>query len=98
MKVRWTVRASKNLDKIIDYLENEWDVKTVQNFASKLLNLLETLKSKPEIGILVEKDKEIRAFVLTKQNTLFYRIKDQQIIILQLFDNRMNPKKRFFKK
>lgn len=98
MKIRWTVRASKNLDKIIDYLENEWDVKTVQNFASKLLNLLETLKSKPEIGILVEKDKEIRAFVLTKQNTLFYRIKDQQIIILQLFDNRMNPKKRFFKK
>ncbi|MBX2959820.1 MAG: type II toxin-antitoxin system RelE/ParE family toxin [Flavobacteriales bacterium] len=98
MKIRWTVRASKNLDKILEYLEDEWDIKTVQNFATKLLNLLETLKSKPEIGILVEKDKEIRAFVLTKQNTLFYRIKDQQIIILQLFDNRMNPKKRFFKK
>lgn len=94
MKIRWTTRATKNLDKIIEYLENEWDVKTVQNFASRLLNLLETLKSKPEIGRLVEKDKGIRVFVLTKQNTLFYRIKDQQIIILQIFDNRMNPKKR----
>lgn len=98
MKIRWTVRASKNLDKILEYLEDEWDIKTVQNFATKLLNLLETLKSKPEIGKIVEKDKEIRSFVLTKQNTVFYRIKDQQIIILQLFDNRMNPKKRFFKK
>lgn len=95
MKIRWTVRASKNLDKILEYLEDEWDIKTVQNFATKLLNLLETLKSKPEIGKIVEKDKEIRSFVLTKQNTVFYRIKDQQIIILQLFDNRMNPKKRF---
>jgi plasmid stabilization system protein ParE len=95
VKIRWTVRASKNLDKILEYLEDEWDIKTVQNFATKLLNLLETLKSKPEIGKIVEKDKEIRSFVLTKQNTVFYRIKDQQIIILQLFDNRMNPKKRF---
>lgn len=95
MKIRWTVRVSKNLDKILEYLEDEWDIKTVQNFATKLLNLLETLKSKPEIGKIVEKDKEIRSFVLTKKNTVFYRIKDQQIIILQLFDNRMNPKKRF---
>lgn len=98
MKIRWTARASKNLDKILDYLEDEWDIKTVQNFSAKLLSFLETLKTKPEIGKLVEKDKKIRAFVLTKQNTLFYRIKDQQIIILQLFDNRMNPNKRLLKK
>lgn len=98
MKIRWTARASKNLDKILDYLEDEWDIKTVQNFSTKLLSFLETLKTKPEIGKLVEKDKKIRAFVLTKQNTLFYRIKDQQIIILQLFDNRMNSNKRLLKK
>ena len=98
MKIRWTARASKNLDKILDYLEDEWDIKTVHNFSAKLLSFLETLKTKPEIGKLVEKDKKIRAFVLTKQNTLFYRIKDQQIIILQLFDNRMNPNKRLLKK
>lgn len=94
MKILWTTRASSNLDRILEYLEKEWSISSVKKFNNKLLNFLELLKKKPEIGKIVLQDKNIRAFVLTKQNTIFYRLKNNQIIILQLFDNRMNPKKQ----
>jgi plasmid stabilization system protein ParE len=94
VKILWTTRASSNLDRILEYLEKEWSISSVKKFNNKLLNFLELLKKKPEIGKIVLQDKNIRAFVLTKQNTIFYRLKNNQIIILQLFDNRMNPKKQ----
>ncbi len=92
MKIFWTTRASSNLDKILEYLEKEWSVNSVKKFNNKPLDFLEILKKKLEIGKIILHDKNIRAFVLTKQNTIFYRIKHNQIIILHLFDNRMNPK------
>ena len=31
-KIRWTPEAEESFDKIIDYLENNWTEKEVQNF------------------------------------------------------------------
>lgn len=94
MTIFWTKRAFNNLKPVLSYLIEEWSEKTAKNFVKKLDKFLIVLEKNPEIGKIELIDKEIRAFVLTRQNTIFYRIKKDKIIILQIFDNRMNPKKK----
>jgi plasmid stabilization system protein ParE len=93
LKIRWTKRALKNLDSTIDYLMMEWGVSSVQKLSNKVLRVLSAVENNPQIGTIVFEDKAIRGIILTKHNTLFYRIKDNEIIILQVFDNRSNPHK-----
>jgi hypothetical protein len=38
----------------------------------------------------------IRSILLTKHNRLFYRIKDETIELLNIFDTRQNPEKQPF--
>ena len=47
-----------------------------------------------EIGRLEKEGTGIRGFVISRHNTVLYRIKGETIIILRLFDNRQNPKRK----
>ncbi len=94
MTIFWTKRAFNNLKSLHSFLNEKWSEKTANNFSKKLGEFLITLKNNPEIGKIEVTDKGIRAFLLTRQNTIFYRIKKDKIIILQIFDNRMNPNKK----
>ena len=52
----------------------------------------------PEIGSLENTDLNIRGFVIVKQITIFYQVRNEMIIILNFYDNRQRPKsKRFIK-
>ncbi len=46
------------------------------------------------MGTIEDEDKEIKGFVISKHNTIFYRTTEKEIIILNLFSNRMNPKRK----
>jgi len=50
----------------------------------------------PEMGSIEHYEKQIRGVVITKHNTLFYRIEDQKLILLSFFDNRQHPNKKSF--
>jgi len=39
-------------------------------------------------------ENRIRGFTLTKQVSIFYRVDDDQIVLLDFFDNRSDPKKK----
>ena len=60
----------------------------------KLYDFLEILSEFPEIGSIQYPEKNIRGFSLTKQVSVFYRIDSDQIVLLDLFDNRSDPKKK----
>lgn len=68
--------------------------KRCQAFMKKLYDFLEILSEFPEIGSLQYPKKQIRGFSLTKQISIFYKIDGDQIILLDLFDNRSDPKKK----
>ena len=57
----------------------------------KLYDLIEILSEFPEIGAMQYPEKQIRGFALTKQVTVFYRVDDDQIVLLDIFDNRSDP-------
>ncbi|MCX6148928.1 MAG: type II toxin-antitoxin system RelE/ParE family toxin [Ignavibacteriales bacterium] len=92
-KLYWTKSAQQDLEKILDYLKVEWTETTAFDFLTKLENQLKILNQFPFIGKIIFKPKLIRAFVFSKQVTIIYRLIDNKIVILKLFDNRQSPKK-----
>lgn len=94
LSVFWTKRASKNFDDIIEYLATHWGEKLAKRFAKDVYGFLELLQEFPEIGSIENEEKNIRGFTIVKQVNIFYRIHNDSIIILGLFDNRQNPVKK----
>ena len=94
LKIVWSRKASIKFDQIITYLLNEWDEKTAKEFIGKVFDFLDILTDFPEIGSLENKEKNIRGFTITRQVNLFYRIKENNIILIIFFDNRQNPQKK----
>ena len=96
LTIRWSKRAEKKFDQIIAYLLSEWNEKVTATFVKKVYDFIDTLADFPEIGIMENKEKEIRGFTIIKQVSIFYHIEKHQIIILDFFDNRQSPKKKRF--
>ena len=63
-------------------------------FTRKAFKIIDTLTQYSEMAPLQIRSKSIRAVVLPKQNTLFYRVTDTQFIVIDLFGNRQSPEKK----
>ncbi len=94
LEIRWTTKADISLDNLIIYLENEWGERVARAFMKKLYDFLDIVAEFPEIGAMQYSERNIRGFTLTKQTNIFYKVDDNQIIILDFFDNRSNPRKK----
>ena len=94
LNIRWTTKADIKLDQLIIYLESEWGESVVKAFMRKFYDFLVILSEFPEIGSMQYPEKRIRGFALTKQVTIFYKIDSNHIILLDIFDNRSDPKKK----
>jgi plasmid stabilization system protein ParE len=96
LEIVWTSSADKKFDKILEYLVKEWGNKVTKSFVKKVYDFLDILSELPEIGTLENKEKGIRGFVIIKQVSIFYFIRNNRIIILNFFDNRQSPAKKRF--
>ena len=52
LTIRWTKRAEKKFDKIIEYLLIEWNEQVTEAFVKKVYEFIDTLADFPEIGIM----------------------------------------------
>ena len=93
-KIVWTKRANSKFNKIIDHLEKEWGLKVTQNFVKKTYDIIELISDQSELGTIENSEKNIRGFLLTKHNRLFYRVTETEIILLNFFDTRSGPKRK----
>jgi len=94
LKIVWSKKASLKFDLIISFLIDEWGEKSAKQFIGRVFDFLEILSEFPEIGSVENKEKKIRGFTIVKQVKLYYRIKNDNIILILFFDNRQNPKKK----
>jgi len=92
----WNRGASNSFNGIITYLQSEWGDKATRDFVKRTYHILDLLAANPEMGSVEHHEKQIRGFVVTKHNTLFYRVDDERLILLHFFDNRQDPKKKLF--
>ena len=93
-KIFWTDNALKELEKTIEYLEENWTDKELRNLAESLEETISLISQNPQIFQASEKKKDIRRAVILSLNTLYYRVSEDKVEILSFFGNRQNPKKR----
>lgn len=82
LTIKWSRKSEKKFDLILDYLTDEFGEITTAEFHKK--------------GSLESKEYAIRGFVIVKQITLFYQVRNNTIILLNFYDNRQKPKKSKF--
>ena len=92
-KIIWSDESLKNLDTLITYLEQNWTEKEIGKFLSNLDKRIKLISLNPLIFASTPKSRNIRRSVLSKQTSIFYRITDDSIEILSIFDTRQNPDK-----
>ena len=93
-KILWTDFALKELEKTIEYLEENWTEKELRNLAENIEEKLALISQNPNLFQVSNYKKEIRRVVILKYNTLYYRVTNEQIEIISFFSNRQSPKKR----
>ena len=93
-KIKLTKKADDRFDEIVDYLNKKFGKTTAVRFIERTYSFFDIIIDFPNIGTVEDREKGIYGFVIEKPVTIFYRYTDNEIIILNFFDNRMNPKKR----
>ena len=83
-------RAAQKLDKL---LESEWSERVKNNYVEKFDQIINQLRTFPEIGQKTELVKGLHHLVITKQTTVYYRYDNKNVKIATIFDTRMDPKK-----
>ncbi|SFL49600.1 type II toxin-antitoxin system RelE/ParE family toxin [Proteiniphilum acetatigenes] len=89
-KLRWSEESIRNLEDILDYLHENWSEKVITDFKENLNKQLDLICRFPFIFPRSEYQKRLRKAVLSKQTTIFYEVKNNNILIAYIFDNKQN--------
>lgn len=90
-------RFINKFKKTLWYVEEKWGKQVANQLIIQLDERLDTLANQPLIGISSEKVKDAKSFLLTKHNRVYYRIQNNVIEIVNLYDTRIHPKKNIYK-
>jgi len=87
--------AEKKLFQLLDYLESEWGLNSKATFVKKLRTAIKNLEVVPYSFPLADAKIGIHKCVVTKQTSIYYRIRNEEIEIITLMDNRQDQEKLF---
>jgi plasmid stabilization system protein ParE len=93
-RIRWTDNALKELEETFTFLETNWTEKELRKLSNALDKTLNLISQNPYIFQSSDFKKDIRRAVILSLNSLYYRIKDQDVEIISFFSNRQSPTKR----
>ncbi len=86
-------RFTKKLLSVLSYLEEEWGSKVAHTFLDTVYARIYALQSHPHIGSLTSIN-NVRSTSITKHNRLYYKVVENKIVILNLYDTRKRNQKR----
>tara|TARA_B100000809_G_C15000088_1_gene481253 strand:+ start:709 stop:1005 length:297 start_codon:yes stop_codon:yes gene_type:complete len=95
-QIIWSPAAEKDAEQILDFINTKWSKRVAAKFLNKLDDNIRLISEDPKLFPIIEDNLGVRKCVVTKQNSLFYRISDETIEIIRLFDTRQNPKSLTF--
>ena len=92
--LKWSDRSLEENRKLTVYLYNEWGEEIALRIQEQINKAVTRIQRSPEHVPIFLKRKNIRSCVLSPQTSIFFRVLKQDILIISIFDNRQNPKKR----
>ncbi len=90
-------RCTNKVQKVLTYLEKEWSHKVAAEFLLKIDRRIDLLTKQPYVGAPSMKVKNVRGLLVTRHNKMYYKVIGDNVIILNMYDTRMNPKKNPYK-
>lgn len=93
---RVEILSSADLDfkKIENYLFNKWSYKVLLDFYEKYDKALEILSSE-KILFSTYEDTDFRKYLLTKHNTIIYKIENEVVYIVRIMQNFQDPEDNY---
>lgn len=92
LNIRWSTEAEDAYENILIYLNDYWSAKEVEYFIDQTATFLKIIADQPYAFPSSARD-EIRKAVIGRQNSLYYMIRNSEILLLTFWDNRMDPAK-----
>lgn len=96
VKIEWTEPALQDLKTIVDYIESEWSQAIADKFVDELLERVKTLSVQPYMGMVSGKMPTVRSIKVSKHNRLYYRVENESLVLLNIFDLRQHPDKNIY--
>jgi len=93
MRIIWNPLAIISYNQIIEYLSIEWGKTSVNKFRDLVEDVLSVIRENPNAFECSARYKNVRKGFITKQNTLFYKVRSKEIELLLFWDNRQDSKK-----
>ncbi|WP_421977049.1 type II toxin-antitoxin system RelE/ParE family toxin [Roseivirga seohaensis] len=90
--VKWLPEAEITYAMVIEYLEENWTANEINSFLNRTDEVISFISRNPK-QYLYSKKKEVYRAVVTKQISLYYRVKLKEIELLVFWDSRQNPAK-----
>ncbi|WP_031527088.1 type II toxin-antitoxin system RelE/ParE family toxin [Dyadobacter crusticola] len=91
LPVVWTFEAETGFAEIIGYLEDEWSEKEVKNFVHRVRKVIKHISCFPQMFEASPTNPRVRKALIAKQQSLFYQIEEDCIVLLSFWDNRRKP-------
>jgi plasmid stabilization system protein ParE len=95
-EVIWTEPVWKDLEVIVNYIDREWSRPLGDQFVAELKERVKVLSKQPFMGMPSMKDQSIRSIKISKHNRLYYRIEEERLFLLNIFDLRQHPDKNLY--
>lgn len=94
-EMRWSKESKVQLASIVLYLREKWTEKEVNKFLTQIREFEKIVVKFPEIYPESNKKSGLRRAVLSKQNSVIYKIDREKVFIrvYTIFDNRKHPAK-----
>ena len=89
--VLWSPLAEEDFNQILAYLDKHWGNEVALRFIDIIEQIVFQISKYPDLFPLINKDIGVHKCVISKHNTLFYKLDNKNIYLLRIFDTRQNP-------
>lgn len=93
LKVRYSLRAKHEEIELLEYVLNRFGENTAKKVYNKIERVIAEITNMPDMYRSSKRRKGLRKCVLSKQTSIYYRVKDDYIEIVSFRANRKDPKK-----
>lgn len=93
MKVYLSPTAEQKFTELLNYLKDKWSESSQHKFLSRFLRKTNQISRFPESCTKSQQMNGLYKCVVTSQTTLFYRVHNDEIEIVTIFDTRQDPEK-----
>lgn len=92
-KIFWTDEAIQNLEEILDYLNNTWTKREIDDFKKRLSKQISIIQQNPNLFPISRYNTRLRKAVLSKQISVFYEVSEQVVYLAYLFNTKQDIEK-----